>query len=153
MIKVVIDTNVLIDAWRDDFSYTRKIINEVLQGNIKAIASHKIWREHQVILDRLVNDAEHLALANEFFSAIEIVEPKIKVNIVKYDKDDNKFFEAAITGKVNYIISNDSHLWEIGEYKKIKVLKPADFWAEYKKKNDTNGSYEWQNWVGGLLGK
>lgn len=153
MIKVVIDTNVLIDAWRDDFSYTRKIIDEVLQGNIKAIASHKIWREHQIILDRLVNDPQHLALANEFFSAIEIVQPKIKIDIVKYDKDDNKFFEAAVAGKVDYIISNDSHLWEIGEYRGIKVLKPVDFWAEYKKGKDKNGNNEWQNWMGGLLGK
>ncbi len=153
MIKVVIDTNILIDAWRDDFSYTRKIIDEVLQGKIKAIASHKIWREHQLILDRLVNDPKHLAWANEFFSAIELVEPKIKLNIVKYDPDDNKFFEAAVTGKANYIISNDSHLWEIGEYRGIKILKPADFWLEYKKLNDSDGKSEWQSWMKDLLNK
>lgn len=153
MIKVVIDTNILIDAWRDDFSYTRKIINEVLGGHILAYASHKIWREYQLILDRLVNNDEHRRLANNFFGMIEMVEPRRRVRVVKYDRDDNKFFEAALEAKAEYIISNDCHLWEVGEHQGVKVLKPEDFWLEYKKGKDESGSSEWQGWMKDIMGK
>ena len=146
MLSVVVDTNVLIDAWRDDFSYPRKIIDEVMKGNLRAVASHKIWREYELILDRLVNDSGHKELANNFVSAVEIVEPKIRVNVVKYDRQDNKFFEAAIEAHADYIISNDSHLWEIGEYQGIKVVKPKDFWYEYKSLNSSDGE-EWKDWM------
>ena len=153
MLKVVIDTNILIDAWGDNLSYTRKIIDEVLTGNIQAYASHKIWREYQLILDRLVNHPAHHELANNFFSAVEIVEPKRRVDVVKYDREDNKFFEAAIEGKAEYIISNDSHLFEVGEYAGVKAIKAKDFWLEYQKEQDEDGNQEWQGWMKGVMGK
>lgn len=149
---VIIDTNILIDAWKDDFSYARKILDEVTEGNIRAVVIHKIWKEYQLILDRLVNDERHYNLAQKFISALEEVKPKTRVNIVKYDKEDNKFFDAAIAANAEYIISNDSHLWEIGEYQGIKVMKPEDFWAEYKSKSD-NGGEDWKNWMKNVMGK
>ncbi len=67
MLTIVIDTNILIDAWRDDFSYPRRIMDEVMNGNIRAVASDKIIRENKLILDRLVNDDEHYDLVNNFW--------------------------------------------------------------------------------------
>ena len=48
--KVILDTNVLIDATNDDFSRTWKIIDLVLQGKIQAFASEKILREYKLII-------------------------------------------------------------------------------------------------------
>ena len=152
MLTVVIDTNILIDAWKDDFSYARKIIDEVMTGNIRAVVSHKIWKEYQLILDRLINDAKHQQMAQRFINAVEEVQPKTRVRVVKYDKQDNKFFDAAIADKAEYIISNDSHLWEIGEYQGIKVIKPEDFWAEYQGKH-SDGGEDWKDWMKGVMGK
>ena len=152
MIKVVIDTNILMDAWGDELSYTRKIIDEVIKGNLQAVVSHKIWREYQLILNRLVNNPQHHQLANTFFSAVEMINVKSRVKVVKYDKDDNKFFNCAIDGKADYIISNDSHLWEIGEYQGIKVMRPQDFWAEYKTENGDDAE-EWKDWMKSVMGK
>lgn len=151
--KVVIDTNILIDAGGDDLSYTRKIIDAVLRGDIKAYASHKIWKEYQLILDRLVNDREHRELMNDFFSAIEIIEPKRRVRVVKYDKEDNKFFEAAVEARAEYILSNDMHLFEAGEFEGVRAIKPKDFWLEYEKSGDKGGKKEWQNWMKGVMGR
>ena len=151
MVKVVIDTNILIDAWRDDLSYTRKIIDEVLKGNISAYASHKIWKEYQLILDKLVSDPAHLELANNFFSYVEVVEPKRRVNVVKYDREDNKFFEAALEAGAAYIISNDIHLFEVGEFEGVRAIKPKDFWLEYMKGQDGEGKQEWQDWMKGVM--
>ncbi len=153
MLTIVIDTNILIDAWRDDFSYPRRIMDEVMNGNIRAVASDKIIRENKLILDRLVNDDEHYDLVNNFFGYIDVIVVTKRVDIVKYDKDDNKFLECAEEAGADYVISNDSHLWEIGEYKGIKILTPEDFWAEYKDKDDSSGSEEWQSWMKGIMSK
>ena len=56
-----------------------------------------------------------------------IVEPEERVEIVKEDKDDNKFIEAAISGKADYIISQDNHLLKIKEFRGIKILTPKEF--------------------------
>jgi uncharacterized protein len=152
MHTVVIDTNILIDAWKDDFSYARKILDEVMDGNLRAVVTHKIWKEYRLILDRLVNDERHRELAEKFMISVEEVRPRTRVKIVKYDRDDNKFFDAAIAGEAEYIISNDSHLWEIGEHQGIKAVKAEDFWAEYRSKNGSGGE-EWQSWMKGVMGK
>ncbi|OGG87308.1 putative toxin-antitoxin system toxin component, PIN family [Candidatus Kuenenbacteria bacterium RIFCSPHIGHO2_02_FULL_39_13] len=153
MLTIVIDTNILIDAWQDDFSYARRIIDEVVAGNVRAVASHKIWQEYQLIFDKLINNSRHYEMAQKFFYAVEEVQPKTRVRVVKYDQQDNKFFDAAIAGKAKYIISNDCHLWEIGEYQGIQVLKAEDFWAEYKSIDDKSGQEEWKKWMGNIIGK
>ncbi len=55
-----------------------------------------------------------------------IVVPSEKVNIVT-DSDDNKFVEAALEGKAEYIVSKDKHLLVLKEYRGIKVLLPDEF--------------------------
>lgn len=149
--KIVIDTNVLIDAWEDNFSYTRKIIDAVISGDLRAYASNKIWREYQLILDRLVNDPNHYELADRFFSAVEMVQVGHEVDVVKYDKEDNKFFSCAVAAEVDYIISNDMDLHEVGEYQGIKVMKPGEFWNRYQDENDPGGKQEWVNFMSGIM--
>jgi len=51
-----------------------------------------------------------------------IVKPTIKLDVVKDDPDDNKFLEAGVTGKANFIISQDKHLLKLGEYQGIKIV-------------------------------
>ena len=53
--------------------------------------------------------------------------PKTKVNAVKDDPDDNKFIEAALEGKADYIISQDKHLLKLKEFRKIKIIIPDEF--------------------------
>ena len=150
--KIVVDTNILMDAWSDDFSYARKIVDAVISGEIQAVASHKIWREYQLILDRLVNDQAHYALANNFFGAVVMANVHRRVNVVKYDRDDNKFFACAEETGAEYIISNDTHLIEVGEHKGIRAMKSKDFWLEYEAGEKDEGA-DWKNWMRGIMGK
>jgi len=56
-----------------------------------------------------------------------IVIPDNKLEIIKDDPDDNKFLEAAVQGKAEFIISQDKHLLKIIEYERIKIVHPKDF--------------------------
>ena len=152
MIKIVVDTNILMDAWGDNFSYARRIVDAVITGDILAVASHKIWREYQLILDRLVNDQKHYSLANNFAGAVEMVEVRKRVEVVKYDRDDNKFFACAEEAGAKYIISNDMHLIEVGEYRGIRAVKPKDFWLEYEA-SEKDGGDDWRNWPKRIMRK
>ncbi|NMB48337.1 putative toxin-antitoxin system toxin component, PIN family [Candidatus Kuenenbacteria bacterium] len=150
--KIVVDTNILMDAWSDNFSYASRIVEAVISGELQAVASHKIWREYQLILERLVNDQKHYDLANRFFQAIEMIEVRRRVDVVKYDRDDNKFFACAEEAGAEYIISNDMHLIEVGEYKGIRAMKPKDFWLEYESESN-GGDGGWKSMMKGILGK
>ena len=56
-----------------------------------------------------------------------MVVPNRKVNVIKDDPDDNKFIEAALEGKADYIVTQDKHLLNIQEFEGIKIVSPEEF--------------------------
>jgi putative PIN family toxin of toxin-antitoxin system len=61
------------------------------------------------------------------FEVSHIVDTKLELNIIKNDPTDNMLLECAIESGANYIISGDSHLKELKEFKGIKILPVAKF--------------------------
>lgn len=148
MFTVIIDTNILIDATQDDFSYTWKIIDLVLQGKIQAIASEKILKENRLIIERnIVRESDKQRL-EKFFAHVEVVPvPSTqdkKIKAIKDDPEDDKFIECADEVKADYIISSDTHLLHLENYKDTKILSPKDFWYEYSGKKEDKDE-EWKN--------
>ncbi len=47
--------------------------------------------------------------------------------MIDADPTDNVFFECALDGKADYIISGDKHLLDLGLYKGIQILKAKEF--------------------------
>ena len=56
-----------------------------------------------------------------------IVIPALNLNIVDKDPDDNKFIEAAVEGKADYVVTQDKHLLEIKQYTGINIITPEEF--------------------------
>ena len=56
-----------------------------------------------------------------------MVEPKQKIDVIKEDPSDNKFVEAAIAGKAEYIITQDKNILKVKEYMGIKMVTPKEF--------------------------
>jgi uncharacterized protein len=126
--RVVLDTNVFISGifWS---GVSGKILNQWRDGNIELVISTEIILEIIRVLndfkirlpDDLINEWRLSLISNSI-----LVIPKTHVDIVE-DKTDNKFIEAAIEGKAEYIISSDKHLLKIGQYKHIRILRPQEF--------------------------
>ena len=55
-----------------------------------------------------------------------IIGPKLKVNVVKEDRNDDKFIECAINAKAEVIVSGDGHLLKIKEYQGIKIMTTSE---------------------------
>jgi len=53
--------------------------------------------------------------------------PRTPVKVIVEDPDDNKFLEAAIAGKADYILSGDQHLLHLGTFEGIPIIDSRRF--------------------------
>ncbi len=133
MFKVVFDTNVLISAILFGGS-PRKCLELVIEGEIELYLSKEIIREVEGVLSREkfnITEENLRYIISSLDSIAKFVSPKTKLDVIKKDPQDNKILECAIESEADFIISGDTHLLELSEFRKIKILKPADFLKQY----------------------
>ena len=98
MTRVVIDTNVLIDGFKDDYSYEKKIIDAVIHGEIEAFANKQTIRENHLLLSQVVNNETYRKELESFFAQVGNVVNRRQIRIVR-DPEDNKILESAVESK------------------------------------------------------
>ncbi|MFH1682249.1 MAG: putative toxin-antitoxin system toxin component, PIN family [Candidatus Woesearchaeota archaeon] len=128
--RVVLDTNVFISGIFWEGNYCSKVIDFWKEKKIVLICSLEIIQElMEVMRDFKIRLDEELvqAWAKLILEEAVIVDPQTKLEIIKEDPDDNKFIEAALSGRAEFIISQDKHLLKIKEYEKIKIITPQEF--------------------------
>jgi|AntRauTorckE5430_2_1112549.scaffolds.fasta_scaffold34727_2 putative PIN family toxin of toxin-antitoxin system len=83
----------------------------VLDTNVLLVISNDVLTEYEEIMIRKTN----ITIASNILEAIgnlsNVIKQKIyiKWDIIKRDRDDNKFVDAAIAGNCDYLVSNDKH--------------------------------------------
>ncbi|MFA4936831.1 MAG: putative toxin-antitoxin system toxin component, PIN family [Patescibacteria group bacterium] len=151
MIKVVLDTNVLITAERGAGSFGRRILDLVLQQKIKAVISDQVKRENLLIVNRLVKDESLKRDLGLFLDNCQEIRPAV-VNIHLEDEQDLKLLAAAVGGRADYLITEDKHLLDLENFQQIKIIKPSEFWQLWQKQQDDQGE-TWNNWAQNIFGK
>ncbi len=131
-IKVVVDTNVVISSAISVDGNPAKIFKMVLLETIKNYTTTGILEEIRDVLNRpkiarRLSLVERNFIINNFGRFSEKIEPNLEFFEIKEDPDDNKFLECAVSAAVDYIISGDEHLLNVGEFRGIKIVNPADF--------------------------
>ena len=130
---IVPDTNTLVSAtfWTGD---SFRIMELIDNGKIKCVLSKDILQEYSKVLhsDEIAEKVEKKApiisrVIRKVISDSVIVEPKRKHKAVEDDPDDDKFIDAAVEGKCDFIVTQDKHLLKIEEFKGIKTIHPKDF--------------------------
>jgi putative PIN family toxin of toxin-antitoxin system len=125
--RVVIDTNLIIAARYKPKSASSRIIDMCLEQKLLAVYSGRTKDENLFILNKVRPSAEYLNKIIKFYSkALYIPKPQTRISICS-DRSDNKYFETAVDGQAQYIISNDRHLLEHNGYYGIKVMRPGPF--------------------------
>jgi len=123
------DTNVFVSGIFWEGNFCSQIIDKWKNKKFELISSVKILNELVKTLkdfkihmyDEMIEEWRNLIIENSI-----IVEPTIKLNVVKDDPDDDKFLEVGVTGKVDVIISQDKHLLKLKEYQGIKIVNPKE---------------------------
>lgn len=129
--KIVIDTNVLINGFKDDYSYEKKIIDAVIAGEIEAYANKQTLQENKLISSQLINSSEYSKELDSLFAQINWVVNRRQIRVVR-DSEDNKILESAVEANAEYLITSDNDLLELGKFKNVRIVNPGQFWANYK---------------------
>lgn len=132
-LKVVIDTNVLISGtfWAGFSSHILELVEEkkiifILSSDI--LSEYNEVMNYEEIKQKIKHHNERMQAVHKLFILGKLTEPQEKIEIIKDDKSDNKFLEAAIAGNADYIVTRDEkHILPLKEFRGIKIVAPEDF--------------------------
>jgi uncharacterized protein len=93
------------------------IFDEVRRG----LNYPRVRRYHTLSTDEIDRWVIALALI------AEPTEGRLKVQAVKKDPDDDKYLVAALEGRAGYLVSGDSDLLELHEYREVRMVTAHEF--------------------------
>ena len=126
VIKVVLDTNVIISAILFG-GIPQQILKLVVQGKIISPAMLTELKDVLIRPKFCLTHEECYAIIKEIEELFALVFPVRKVNFIEDDPDDNAILECALIADVEYIISGDHHLLKLDSFESIKIMPPAKF--------------------------
>jgi putative PIN family toxin of toxin-antitoxin system len=134
MLKVVLDTNILISAILFG-GKPRQILEKAIRGEIRLCLSEPILEEFRGVLGRskFGYSPEMIQfILTELTGIADFVNPSETIDVVLEDSEDNRILECAVEAKANYIISGDSHLLKLSRYRNMEVLDAAAFLERFE---------------------
>ena len=126
--KAVFDTNVLLSSTLWDWSVSQKLLHKMIFAEASIFSSSEIVDEYLEILQRDFKYTEEQTKEKItiMFSFLTFVKPIEELYVVKDDPEDNKIIECAAASDSEYIITYDTHLLALKEFRKIKIVTPED---------------------------
>ena len=128
MQRVVLDTNIIISSalggalvfvlekW-DEGKFTVVVTTDVVSEYFAVLNRPKFGLKQETI-DRIIH---------YIYQFSEFVVPEEQIRFIEDDPKDDKFLEAAIAGKVDFIVSGDNHLLALKEFRSIPILSGREF--------------------------
>ena len=128
MIRVVIDTNVLVSALLTSAGLPEAVINLAFSGEVQWFASESVLSEYEDVLKRprLAIDSGKAADAiARIRGIVSKVSPVVRVAAAS-DPDDNRFLECAEAAQAHYLVTgNIRHFPEV--WKETRIVTPREF--------------------------
>jgi putative PIN family toxin of toxin-antitoxin system len=128
MKRVVLDTNIVISSvlggalvlvlekWNEQ-KFTVVVTTDVVSEYFEVLNRPK-FRLKQETIDKITQ---------YIYQFSEFVVPEEKIRFIEDDPKDDKFLEAAVTGKVDFIVSGDNHLLALQEFRAIPIITGREF--------------------------
>lgn len=129
MISVVFDTNVFVSAALAGGT-ARQLMNLARSKRVKLFVSAEILLElAQKLRDKFLWNEEKINFTIESIGLLAgiIVAPRTKIKAVKVDPSDNKIVECAYEAMVDFIVTGDKDLLNLGHWRKIKIVSIREF--------------------------
>src|SRR5215208_684062 len=136
MKRTVLDTNIIVSSALGGALVL--ILERWDQGQFTVIVTSDILREYFEVLNRpkfKLKQETIDKITRYIYQFSEVVVPEERIKVIEADPADDKFLEAAIVGKVDFIVSGDTHLLELKEFRSIPILSGREFvdWLEKSK--------------------
>ena len=123
MVRVVVDTNVLVSAFLHE-GRPRQLILGLLE-NHTVILSRLLLAELADVLSRdkfAVDNSQVERFLSSLIQTSKIVPDHNKFTVVLEDTDDDVVLNAAYTSHADFIVTGDKHLLILKKFKKTKIL-------------------------------
>lgn len=130
--KVVLDTNVLISGVIST-GITHDVVVAGFHGTYQLIVSEETLTEFEDTLQKYpdkfnMSQTDIRTEVDTIRLFADFVNPEENLTVVEDDPDDDKFLEAAVAGDVDYLVSGDSHLLDLGSFRDIDIVDPRTFY-------------------------
>jgi hypothetical protein len=134
--EVVLDTNVVVSAAISPRGSPAEIVRAWRVASFTWVISPPLLGELESSL-RSPRLKRYIAWsddeAREFIALVHaiarIVVPVSRIELIRVDPADNRILEAAVEGHVDYIVTGDRHLLDVGNHQSIPIVTPARFVA------------------------
>lgn len=134
MIKVVLDTNVLISIlfWKGP---SRHIVDLAIANKIKSVTSPEILEEVEAVLYEDFPQVPYdkiEGIIRDILSYSQLIIPQ-QVTVKKLrDLKDTKIIACAVSAKADYIVTGDKDLLVLKKYGEIQISNPKTFLDLFK---------------------
>jgi uncharacterized protein len=134
MIKVVLDTNVLISALLKEGSPPAMIVSLLRKKQFLLCLTQEIIEEYKAVLERKrfsdlrKRKAKEIA---ELFAQIEReafwVTPKMAGDVTVRDPDDAKFVQTALDARADFLVTGNTKHFPLKKFRNTQVVTPREF--------------------------
>jgi len=128
MIRVVLDTNIIVSAYLNEDGHPYRVLKLALAGAVSLYASEEILDEYKELLQRksFPMDSRRAALLlKKIRAASTMVKPAVKLFETK-DPDDNIFLECAQAAKAEYLVTGNLRHFP-SRWKYTRIVPPRQF--------------------------
>ena len=134
MIKIVVDTNVLVSGLLNDTGAPAKLILRWLQGQFDLIISKLTFEEYEYVLARLsqVNQDKVSELLDEVRASALQVMIHSELRVCK-DPQDDKFLETAIVGDADFLVTKNLKHFPAKSFQNVRIVKISTILSELEK--------------------
>ena len=137
MIRVVLDTNILVSALINRHGAPRQILRAWQEGKFELVTSLPLLHE----LDRVLHytriqrkyelgDDDIYAYITLLGSQGTVVPALPQISRVSRDPTDDKFLSCALVGGAQFVVSGDQDLLELVTFAEIRMTTARDFLTE-----------------------
>lgn len=131
MIKIVLDTNVLVSALLKPGSTPELIISMIRQKQILLCLSKDIFAEYSEVLNRDKFKGLDRKKVKELLSKLKKdamwIEPHASVDVIKADPDDNRFLECTLEARADFLVTGNIHHFSFKKFHGTQITTPRKF--------------------------
>ncbi|MBM4350720.1 MAG: putative toxin-antitoxin system toxin component, PIN family [Deltaproteobacteria bacterium] len=135
MLKVVLDTSILVSAFLKHEGVNAKILHggkdeyelylseDILEETSLVLLTYeRIRKKYHYTDDEAFEYLETLRVV-----AREVIKKLPKIRVIERDPKDDPILACALKVKADYIVSKDDHLTDLKEYRGIKIVSSQEF--------------------------
>lgn len=129
--RAVLDTNLVISATLIQGGNEDRILRAWQRGVFELVLSPQILDElgralfyEKLRKSRWMSETEVVSLLRSLAQESFLVPGQVRVTVSR-DPEDNKFLEAAIEGRAQYVVTGDKDLLDVRAYRDVQIITPA----------------------------